>query len=118
MPRSRAGRTCRPTGPASSVSCGVSLASASPPERPRDGHTLAHPAGDLRRVLVPHAGQPDLFQLFLDAPGDLRFLEPGPLAERKGHVVEDGHGVEEGPALEHDAVALPDPVQGRAPEPR
>src|SRR5262249_52883169 len=71
-----------------------------------------------RRVLVSHAGQPHLLELFLDPVNDLRCAEPTLLPERERDVVKDAHRVEQRPSLEDDAIALPDLVEGRAPETR
>src|SRR3984893_5510330 len=82
----------------------------------RDGHPLAHAPRDLGRILRPHAAQPHLLELLLDAPADLGIGAPALLPEGEGDVLEDGHGVEEGPALEDHPVALPHPVECAAPQ--
>ena len=65
--------------------------------------------------LCAHAAEPDLVERLLDARGGSRARERRLLPEREGDVLEHGHGVEEGAALEHDPVALADPVERAAP---
>src|SRR5262249_45918224 len=81
-----------------------------------DGHALAHAARDLRRVLVPHVHQADLQELLLHAAGDVRRGHRRLLAQGERHVVEHGHGVEEGAPLEDHSVAAPHHLEGGAPE--
>jgi hypothetical protein len=87
-------------------------------QRACDGHAFAHAARDFGRVFVPHAAEADLVELLLHAPVDLAGPQPASLPEGEGHVVEDRHRVEERPALEDDAIALPDAVQLAAPQAR
>src|SRR5262249_33711011 len=83
-----------------------------------DGHPLAHSTRDLRGVLGAHAPQPDLIQLLLDAADDFRTADPALLPERERDIVEHRHRVEERAALEDHPVALSDPVERSATEPR
>src|SRR5215475_4184610 len=81
-----------------------------------DGLALAHAARDLRGVLVPHVHQADLQEFLLHAAGDLRRGHLRLLAQRERHVVEHGHGVEEGAPLEDYSIAAPHHLEGGAPE--
>jgi hypothetical protein len=56
-----------------------------------------------------------LLELLGDPVGDLSRAELGLLPERERDVVEYGHRVEQRAALEHHAIPLADPVEGRAP---
>ena len=87
-------------------------------EGPRDGHALAHAPRDLRRVLAAHLLEPHLLELLLDPLRDLRGPELRLLAQGKGDVVEDRHGIEQGAALEDHPVAPPHRLEGRPAQPR
>jgi hypothetical protein len=81
-------------------------------ERPRDGDALAHAAGDLGGVFVPHLREADLSQGLLRPRQELGRRKPAALPDGEQDVVQHAERVEERPALEHDAEALADPVEG------
>jgi hypothetical protein len=65
---------------------------------------------------VPHVHEPDLEELLLHPLGDVAGGQVRLLAQGEGDVVEDRHRVEERPALEDDAVAPADRLEGGAAE--
>ena len=81
-------------------------------QRPGETGAFLHAAAHLRRVLVAHVLEAYLVEPLAHLAGDGILGEAGPLPQRKRHVVEDRHGVQQGGALEQEAELLADLVQG------
>jgi hypothetical protein len=73
-------------------------------ERPGEAHPLALPAGELRGIAVRKPLELDQLEQLVDARADL-VLRPPPDREPEGDVLVDGHVLERGVVLEHEADA-------------
>ena len=86
-------------------------------QRPGESGAFLHAAAHLRRILVAHVLEPHLIEPFPHLAADGVLPEACPFAQREGHVVEDGHGIQQRGALEQKAEPFPDLVQGFLPQP-